>query len=92
MEKKLWFKAKRYGFGWTPCSWEGWTLIILFAAFQVWNFLRIDSTSHSNSDTIRPFIIQLFLSFIILFVIASWKGEKLGGLGQGAKSDEDTRS
>jgi hypothetical protein len=78
MEKKLWFKAKRYGFGWTPCSWEGWVVVAFFAAFQVWNFLRIDATSHSNSDTLRPFIIQLFISFIILSLITSWKGEKLG--------------
>ena len=24
MPQKLWFKAKLYGWGWYPCSWEGW--------------------------------------------------------------------
>lgn len=77
MKEKLWFRAKRYGFGWTPASWEGWMILAFFVAFQVWNFLRIDATSHSNSDTIRPFIIQLALSVILLFFIANKKGEKL---------------
>jgi uncharacterized membrane protein len=78
MTRKLWFKAKRYGFGWIPCSWEGWLVLIAFVLFQVWNFLRIDSMSHSNSDTLRPFIIQLALSLVVLSFIMSWKGEKLG--------------
>ena len=25
--KKLWFKRRKFGWGWTPCSWEGWTFI-----------------------------------------------------------------
>lgn len=78
MEKKLWFKAKRYGFGWTPASWEGWAVLFVFIVFEVWNFLRIDATSHSNSDTLRPFIIQTFLAIIALTLISSWKGEKFG--------------
>jgi uncharacterized membrane protein len=78
MTRKLWFKAKRYGFGWIPCSWEGWLVLIAFVLFQVWNFLRIDSMSHSNSDTLRPFIIQLALSLVVLSFIMSWKGEKFG--------------
>ncbi len=30
---KLWFRAKDYGWGWTPCSGEGWivTAIVLVA-------------------------------------------------------------
>jgi hypothetical protein len=70
MSKKLWFRAKTYGWG--------WTVIVVFALLQVWNFLRIDTTSHSNSDTIRPFIIQLILSLIVLCFLCYTKGEKPG--------------
>ena len=76
MNNKLWFKTKRYGWGWTPCSWEGWVVIVAFLIFQYWNFLRLDKVSHSNSDTIRPFIIQTFLVVIILIIICYKKGEK----------------
>lgn len=74
--KTIWFKAKRYGWGWYPVTWQGWLALIVFVAFQVWNFLRIDATSHSNSDTIRPFIIQTFFAVIILIALCYWKGEK----------------
>jgi hypothetical protein len=78
MAQKLWFKAKRYGFGWTPASWEGWLVVVTFVAFEWWNFVRIDITSHSNSDTIRPFIIQSFMAVIVLIYICYRTGEKLG--------------
>ena len=29
--KKLWFKARRYGWGWTPCSIEGWLVTVATA-------------------------------------------------------------
>ncbi len=31
MDQKLWFKAKRFGWGWTPSTWEGWTVIAVYA-------------------------------------------------------------
>ena len=27
---KLWFKRRRYGWGWTPVTWQGWTAVIVF--------------------------------------------------------------
>jgi hypothetical protein len=26
---KLWFKARRYGWGWTPVTIEGWTVVVV---------------------------------------------------------------
>ena len=35
MERKPWFKPKRFGYGWTPASWQGWavTLVLLVLPF-----------------------------------------------------------
>jgi hypothetical protein len=33
MEKKKWFVRKKYGWGWTPASWQGWLLIALYILF-----------------------------------------------------------
>lgn len=30
-QSKLWFKAKRYGWGWTPVTWQGWLITLVFA-------------------------------------------------------------
>jgi hypothetical protein len=86
MAKKLWFRAKTYGWGWTPCSWEGWLVVLLFIAFEYWNFMRLDAVSHSNSDTLRPFIIQSFFAVIIMILVSYVKGEK-PGWRWGAKKD-----
>jgi hypothetical protein len=32
---KLWFRAKRYGWGWTPATLEGWLVIAGFVALIV---------------------------------------------------------
>lgn len=31
-ERKLWFKAKRYGWGWHPASWQGWLCVAAYVA------------------------------------------------------------
>ena len=28
MERKPWFKPKRFGYGWTPASWQGWAITL----------------------------------------------------------------
>jgi uncharacterized membrane protein YhaH (DUF805 family) len=34
--KKLWFKRKSYGWGWTPSSWEGWLSLFVWLLFFVY--------------------------------------------------------
>ena len=28
--KKVWFKAKEYGWGWYPSSWQGWIILLIY--------------------------------------------------------------
>ena len=74
--QRIWFRRKLYGWGWTPCTWEGWLTIFIFLVLTVLNFFRLDANSHSNSDTIRPFIIQYFILIAVLLLICYKKGEK----------------
>lgn len=76
LKKKLWFRAKTYGWGWTPASWQGWLLIILYVLITIWNFYRIDGHSHSVSDTLINFIPETLAMAVLLIIIAYWKGEK----------------
>jgi hypothetical protein len=39
--KKLWFRARRYGWGWTPCSVEGWVVTIATAVLLIAGDLAI---------------------------------------------------
>lgn len=33
--KRYWFKRKRYGWGWTPVTWQGWAVLIAAIAAPV---------------------------------------------------------
>ena len=66
---KLWFKRKKYGWGWVPSSWEGWFITI--------SWILLFSVSINNINLERNDEI-LFIVFIIglLFYICYKKGEK----------------
>lgn len=34
-QRKLWFRAKRFGWGWYPVSWQGWAVTLAYAAAYV---------------------------------------------------------
>ncbi len=76
MNKKPWFRTKVYGWGWIPCSWEGWVVIFAFILFLVRDFLRIDENSLSASDTLRPFIGHMVIAILVLVAISYWKGDR----------------
>ncbi len=74
--KTLWFKAKKYGYGWTPCSWQGWLIILVYLLVMLVTFRSIDLHSHSGSDTlIAVFPFWLLYTFVLL-LICSLTGEK----------------
>lgn len=69
MEKKLWFKRKRYGFGWTPVTWQGWAVIIVWIAVFYFGVVKMDHEWLKN-------LIVLIVMVAILFYICYKKGEK----------------
>ncbi len=75
-EEKLWFKAKNYGWGWTPCTWEGWAAIVVYIVAIVYEFLSVNSTTHSISDALINFVPAVILFTLILIIICFIKGEK----------------
>lgn len=74
--KRLWFKAKNYGYGWYPYSWEGWVVTGVYTLLVLIVFRLIDLNSDSVGDTllrvIAPFIVLTLI--FILFCIKT--GEK----------------
>jgi len=34
-DTKLWFRAKYFGWGWTPITWQGWLLTLIYVVFLV---------------------------------------------------------
>lgn len=38
MARRVWFKAKRYGWGWYPASWQGGLVLVAYLALTFWIF------------------------------------------------------
>ena len=75
-DKKLWFKNKLYGWGWTPCSWEGWTVLFVYFVALVGIFVNVDHNSHSGSDTLIGISPHFIILTICLIIICYFTGEK----------------
>ena len=76
MENKLWFRAKRFGWGWTPVTWPGWGVLLLyvFAILSESNYVK--NHESSGSDFVQQFIPQLIVLTTFLIIICYKTGEK----------------
>jgi hypothetical protein len=74
--QKLWFKNKRYGWGWTPATWQGWLVLVIFLALIIGNVLRLDAARLSTSDALMNILPQNALLVLILILICYRTGEK----------------
>lgn len=66
---KLWFKAKRYGWGWYPVTWQGWLVTFIFVCLMIFSPIDIEKN-------IFLFMIWIIVMCLFLFMICKLKGEK----------------
>lgn len=76
MNRKVWFKAKEYGYGWYPATWQGWLVLMVFIVLVAANAYRINAETHSVSDMLLNFIPQTIVLTCILIFICYKTGEK----------------
>lgn len=77
--KKLWFKAKTYGYGWYPASWEGWAvmavwLMLFLAGMKL--FLYELNVGTNIAATTSLYLAYVAAITIALIVVAAKTGEK----------------
>jgi hypothetical protein len=68
-DNKIWFVAKTYGYGWTPCTWQGW--LVLF----VWLIIFVPLTLMVKYNLVLS-MIGIFLITGGMLYVAYKKGEK----------------
>lgn len=75
MEKKLWFKAKNYGWGWQPSSWQGWVLMALYFFAIIKSTWNLVSQGSVNAD-LAMLAVRVVPPTFFLLVICYLKGER----------------
>lgn len=73
--KKLWFKRKRYGWGWYPVSWQGWLVTVLYAAIVIALGFTVDETSPAREQMFTFFLPVLIVTFALIRICYA-KGER----------------
>ena len=69
IKKDIWFRAKYYGWGWCPCSWQGWLVILIWVALFVFGIVKIDH------EGLKNILVIIILTGILIWIC--WKkGEK----------------
>jgi len=71
-DRKAWFPAKSYGYGWgLPRRWQGWLVLILYAVLLIGGVWIIDRSLHPG------FYYGFFTTLTAVLILVIWaKGEK----------------
>ncbi len=72
---KIWFKAKRYGYGWYPASWEGWLILAVFFVLMFIPVPIIASLTNSDAEFTLVYIPVVIVVSGLLVLVAYLKGE-----------------
>jgi len=65
-----WFIPKRYGYGATPVTWQGWAVVGGFAAavlLLVWRLIGFE-----RSEAPGAFNLIMFFTFLAVLIAALW--------------------
>lgn len=76
MPNKLWFKAKTYGWGWTPVTWEGWVATLAYAVAIIWIFSRADRDTVTNGEMFAAVALPFTLATLAFLFVAYRTGER----------------
>ena len=87
-EKKRWFKAREFGWGWRPVTWQGWAITILYTlaftltilTFIVWIVAALEADSGFRNVILGLFEFVAWMAFLTytLMQICYLTGEKPG--------------
>lgn len=73
-KKKLWFRAKYYGYGWYPVTWQGWLVTLLFIFYQI-GLVGFISNSFDSRSGVTSYFFLTFLGIVTLMTICYKFGE-----------------
>ena len=69
MTRPLWFRSKRYGYGWYPATWQGWLVL------AIWLALLLIAIPIVKTNPLR-FVLHVFIITALLIIVCAMTGEK----------------
>ncbi len=89
-----WFKRRRYGYGWTPVTREGWLVVFGFlAVLMMTSYVMLkDVPENTFNEDVVLFLCFLIIEIAAIIVVGYLKGPKprwRWGKKKGDKPSED---
>lgn len=66
---KIWFRRKLYGWGWTPTTWEGWLVVL------IWAIIFTSLMSKMDHEGLKNIFFAIVFTALLIFICYK-KGEK----------------
>jgi hypothetical protein len=76
--KRLWFKAKRFGWGWYPCTWQGVLITLAFCGGILLIDLHALHVTEATTNNTATFLWNYFPPLTVLSAIMIWICYKTG--------------
>lgn len=73
--KTYWFKRKRFGWGWTPATWQGWTVVLVFIVLLTANMVRKYEVINEDAFYLHYLLPETGILILILIAICFLTGE-----------------
>lgn len=75
--RSYWFKRRRYGYGWTPVTWQGWLSVIGFLAVVVLAATTPEESPRgTDSSALLVYSGLIIIAVVWLVIVSSAKGPK----------------
>lgn len=74
--KKFWFKAKDFGWGWYPASWQAWLVLLIYITAITFDTEMLAATPFPNEVDLANFWLNLMATTVFLIIICVKTGEK----------------
>lgn len=71
-DNKYWFKAKTYGYGWYPATWQGW---LIFLAYLMILGALVCILENNVAKYLVFYFIAIFIFTGLLIYVSYKKGE-----------------
>ncbi|HYM16703.1 MAG TPA: hypothetical protein VEZ14_14205 [Dehalococcoidia bacterium] len=72
---RYWFRARRYGYGWTPNTWQGWVIMAAWAVLFVGLVTASTALASRGAGSIALTIGGAVVLTVALLAICRAKGE-----------------
>lgn len=78
LTKNYWFKAKHYGWGWYPATWQGWLITGVYVIVVINRAFFVSSLFDTASSFVFRYVFEVIFLTLPLLLICYLTGEKPG--------------